>query len=212
MLKLFAFAAGALLAGSVTAALPAHAAKYSVVYSFTGGSDGANPFSGLVAVGGTLYGTTYFGGATNSGTAYGLTPAGTETMLYSFQGGADGVNPWGGLTGVNGALYGTTLEGGSDNLGTVFEVTAAGVKTTLFSFTGGVAGSLPVSSLIQSGDELYGTTSAGGLGSSCGQPGCGTVFKISLAGREKVVFRFGNHANDALFPLGTLLASNGNYY
>ena len=204
--------AGAVLAGSLAAAIPAQASDYSVVYDFKGGSDGATPFSGLVDVGGTLYGTTYFGGASNNGTAYGVTPAGSETMLYPFQGGTDGLNPWGGLTGVNGVLYGTTLSGGPDNFGTVFDVTAAGVKTTLYSFTGGLDGSSPVGGLIQSGSELYGTTSAGGLGSACGQPGCGTVFKISLAGKEKVVFRFGNHSDDALSPLGTLLASNGELY
>lgn len=212
MSKLIALAAGALLAGSVMAAIPAHASKYSVVYSFQGGSDGTNPFSGLVNVGGTLYGVTYFGGASNNGTAFGLTPAGNETMLYSFQGGDDGVNPWGGLTDVNGTLYGTTLMGGLDNLGTVFEVTTAGVKTTLYSFVGLLDGSLPVGGLIKSGAKLYGTTSGGGDGTSCGQPGCGTVFKMTLAGKEKVVFRFGNHADDALAPLGTLLASNGELY
>jgi uncharacterized repeat protein (TIGR03803 family) len=35
---------------------------------------------------------------------------------------------------------------------------------------------------------------------------------MSLAGKEKVVFRFGNHADDALSPLGTLIASNGELY
>ena len=212
MSKLIALAAGALLAGGVTAAIPAHASKYSVVYSFQGGSDGAYPFSGLVNVGGTLYGTTYEGGTTNSGTAFGVTPAGTETMLYSFQGGGDGLNPWGGLTNVDGTLYGTTYQGGLDNFGTVFEVTTAGVKTTLYSFAGLYDGSLPVGGLIKSGAKLYGTTSGGGYGSSCGAPGCGTVFKMTLAGKEKVLFAFGNHANDALSPLGTLLASNGELY
>ena len=212
MSKLFALAAGALLAGGVTAAIPAHASKYSVVYSFKGGSDGANPFSGLVDVGGTLYGTTWFGGATNSGTAFGVTPAGTETMLYSFQGGDDGLYPWSGLTNVDGILYGTTLQGGLGNYGTVFEVTTAGVKTTLHSFAGGLDGTLPVGGLIKSGADLYGTTSAGGDGSGCGTPGCGTVFKISMTGNEKVVFRFGNYQEDAIYPLGTLLAQNGELY
>jgi uncharacterized repeat protein (TIGR03803 family) len=212
MQKLTALADSALLAGSAMAAIPAQASKYSVVYSFQGGSDGATPFSGLVNVGGTLYGTTYYGGATNSGTAFGVTPTGTETMLYSFQGGHDGLTPWGGLTNVDGTLYGTTYQGGSDNLGTVFEITTAGVKTTLYSFTGGLDGTFPVGGLIQSGADIYGTTSGGGLGSGCGQPGCGTVFKISLAGHEKVVFRFGNYQEDAIYPLGTLLARNGELY
>ncbi len=210
MSKFFALATGALLAGAVTVAVPAHASKYSVVYNFKGGSDGASPFSGLVNVGGTLYGTTYFGGATNSGTAFGVTPAGTETMLYSFQGGEDGLNPWGGLTNVDSTLYGTTYQGGLGNYGTAFEMTTAGVKTTLYSFGGGRDGKFPVGGLIKSGAALYGTTSGGGQGVGCGPPGCGTVFKLTQAGKERVVYRF--NANDANSPLGTLIASNGELY
>src|SRR5258707_14601505 len=38
---------------------------FTVLYSFTGGSDGANPRAGLIAdAAGNLYGTTYGGGAT----------------------------------------------------------------------------------------------------------------------------------------------------
>jgi uncharacterized repeat protein (TIGR03803 family) len=212
MSKLFAFVAGALLAGSVTASIPAHAAKYSVVYSFQGGSDGAEPFSGLVDMGGTLYGTTYEGGPANSGTAFGVTPAGTETMLYSFQGGADGANPWGGLTAVNGTLFGTAFAGGLDNYGTAFEVTTAGVKTTLYSFKRAPDANGPVGSLLKLGSVLYGTTSGGGCGSCCPPDGCGTVFKMTLAGKEKVLFRFGTTADDPVSPLGTLLAFDGDFY
>jgi uncharacterized repeat protein (TIGR03803 family) len=35
---------------------------------------------------------------------------------------------------------------------------------------------------------------------------------MTLAGKEKVLFRFGNAANDAVAPLGTFLASNGELY
>ena len=72
--------------------MTAHASNYSVVYSFKGGADGATVFSGLVNVGGTLYGTTWAGGAANAGTVYAVTPAGSETVVYSFKGGADGIN------------------------------------------------------------------------------------------------------------------------
>jgi len=202
--------AGVVLAGTLAAVVPVHASKYSVVYNFKGGSDGAYPFSGLVNVGGTLYGTTYDGGAANSGTAFGVTPAGTETMLYSFQGGNDGLNPWGGLTNIGGTLYGTTYQGGVDNYGTVFEVTTSGVKTTLYSFAGLLDGTYPVGGLIKSGAELYGTTSGGGEGTGCGTPGCGTVFKLTEAGKEHVVYRF--KADDANSPLGTLMALNGELY
>ena len=58
-----------------------------MLYSFKGGSDGANPFAALIAdAAGNLYGTTFFGGASGKGTAFKLTPSGTETVLYSFTG------------------------------------------------------------------------------------------------------------------------------
>jgi uncharacterized repeat protein (TIGR03803 family) len=66
--------------------------------------------------------------------------------------------------------------------------------------------------LIKSGAALYGTTSGGGDGSACGTPGCGTVFKITQAGIETVVFRFGNYTPDAVYPLGSLFALNGELY
>ena len=56
-------------------------AGYSVLYRFTGGSDGARPYASLVDVNGTLYGTTaYGGGSTNChdgdgcGTVFELAP------------------------------------------------------------------------------------------------------------------------------------------
>ena len=71
----------------------------SLVYSFKGGSDGANPHGSLINVGGTLYGATHNGGANHAGTVFALAPpttAGgswTETLVYSFAGGSDGANP-----------------------------------------------------------------------------------------------------------------------
>ena len=210
MSKLISLAAGALLAGSVAAAVPAHASKYSVVYSFQGGNDGAAPFSGMIAVDGTLYGTTYFGGTANLGTVYAVTLAGTETTLHSFQGGADGVNPWGGLLNVNGMLYGTTNSGGDHNFGILFNMTTGGDETILHNFAGHLDGTNPVGSLIKSGPALYSTTSAGGFGAGCGEPGCGTVFKWSGKGDYSVLYRF--PVGDANSPLGTLLPFNGELY
>jgi uncharacterized repeat protein (TIGR03803 family) len=212
MLKSSMLAAGVVLAGSFAAVIPAAASHYSVVYSFKGGADGAEPFSGLVDVGGTLYGTTWVGGAPGDGTVFAVTPAGSEAVVYSFKGGADGVHPYAGLLPMGGSLYGTTETGGTNNLGTVFAVTPAGSETVLYSFRGDLDGSQPVGGLIKKGAALYGTTSTGGDGSACGTPGCGTVFKITTAGTETVVFRFGNYEPDAVAPLGTLIASDGELY
>ncbi|MGA2759433.1 MAG: hypothetical protein ABSF08_03800, partial [Candidatus Cybelea sp.] len=44
---------------------------YTLFYSFKGGAgDGANPWAGLVNVKGTLYGTTYDGGANDNGAVF----------------------------------------------------------------------------------------------------------------------------------------------
>jgi uncharacterized repeat protein (TIGR03803 family) len=92
----------------------------TVLYSFTGGSDGINPFAGLIFdKEGALYGTTVNGGSGNVGTVFKLTPPAkgrkiwTETVLYSFRaGGSDGISPEAGLIFDKlGALYGTTYYG-----------------------------------------------------------------------------------------------------
>jgi uncharacterized repeat protein (TIGR03803 family) len=47
----------------------------TILYSFTDGNDGAQPWAGLIFdSAGNLYGTTYRGGAFNAGTVYELTP------------------------------------------------------------------------------------------------------------------------------------------
>ena len=99
----------------------------SVLYAFTGGSNGQGPFAGLVfGTAGNLYGTTNFGGTHNMGTVFELSPFGggwTQQVLYSFTGSHDGAFPNCSLViDSAGNLYGTTEAGGSANLGTVFEL------------------------------------------------------------------------------------------
>lgn len=134
----------------------AQASTFATVYSFQGGIDGASPNGVIFGANGSLYGTTYTGGANECGqggylcgTVFELTPAKeapwTKTVLCSFNGG-DGMLPSGAklVFGNNGALYGTTDGGGSgNNGGTVFELappaTAGGVwsETVLYSLPGG---------------------------------------------------------------------------
>jgi uncharacterized repeat protein (TIGR03803 family) len=119
----------------------------TVLYSFTGGSDGGRPNPGpLLASNGALYGTTYFGGANNSGVAFQVMPPSspgspwTEKALHSFGGPGDGSQPTAGLTHIGGALYGTTYYGGAYGNGTVYflapPVLAGGAWTedVLYSF------------------------------------------------------------------------------
>jgi uncharacterized repeat protein (TIGR03803 family) len=99
-----------------------------VVYRFKGGSDGGNPLASLVEVNGTLYGTTYGGGAQDLGTIFSISTSGGEQVLHSFAG-SDGAQPMADLTDVNGTLYGTTNSGGYEKgcggkgCGTVFALT-----------------------------------------------------------------------------------------
>ena len=99
-----------------------------VLHHFTGGKDGANPYSGLIfdAVG-DLYGTAYQGGATGFGVVFKLTPTSTGGwsyhVLHAF---ADkpGADPYADLIfDAAGNLYGTTYGDGSKTFGSVFEIT-----------------------------------------------------------------------------------------
>ena len=105
----------------------------TVLYSFTGAGDGANPFASLIMdKKGKLYGTTGYGGADGDGVVFKLAPNGTETVLHSFTGGNDGAIPFGvPIMDKNGNLYGTTDEGGSDGAGVVFKLDANGTETVL---------------------------------------------------------------------------------
>jgi uncharacterized repeat protein (TIGR03803 family) len=99
------------------------AGRQTVLYSFTGGADGANPYAGVVRdSAGNLYGTTYQGG-TGHGVVYKLNTAGQETVLYNFTGGDDGGTPFAGvILDSAGSLYGTTSSDGKKGGGVVFKL------------------------------------------------------------------------------------------
>jgi|HubBroStandDraft_6_1064221.scaffolds.fasta_scaffold00165_7 uncharacterized repeat protein (TIGR03803 family) len=109
----------------------------TVLYSFTGATDGGLPEAGLIRdEAGNLYGTTFFGGLASPpcssfcGVVFKLDTAGTETVLYSFAPNADGINPSAGLIqDAEGNLYGNTQYGGNESCdhpygcGVVFKLT-----------------------------------------------------------------------------------------
>jgi uncharacterized repeat protein (TIGR03803 family) len=206
-------------------------------FGLGGGSplgDGAQPLAALIqAKDGTFYGTTAEGGLNNLGTVVSLTPAGKETLLHSFgeYGTEDGTAPSAALTeGVDGNFYGTTRSGGTYNLGAVFRITPSGTEEVLYSFNGcdfgdcGVTGSkdgvMPLAPLTLASDgSFYGTTVGGGAF------GSGTVFKISPAGHESVLYSFSGptcplyacgeqgHSTDGASPAaGVIVGSDGNLY
>jgi hypothetical protein len=175
------------------------------IYTFTGGSDGADPHAGLISDSkGNLYGTTNNGGNTAAcpggyapgcGVVFKLSPPSggsgpwTETVLYTFNGGTDGGLPNGVLIfDTKGNLYGTTVGFGKD-YGVVFELTpptgggsGQWTETVLYTFTGRSDGGGPWAGLIfDSKGNLYGTTAGGGdtHGLCLPQGGCGVVFELS---------------------------------
>ena len=99
--------------------------KETILYSFTNGNDGGNPYAGLVRdAAGNLYGTAFFGGSNGFGTVFKVDVANNFTVLHTFTGGTDGGNPWGGLTiDAAGNLYGTNSVGGVTGNGIVYKLT-----------------------------------------------------------------------------------------
>jgi uncharacterized repeat protein (TIGR03803 family) len=201
----------------------------TVLHSFTGlGGDGARPSGLIQGSDGKFYGTTIAGGASANcadsggcGTVFEMTPAGVTTVLHAFTGtGGDGRGPYGGvIQGSDGSFYGTTNSGGANvsstspaGCGTVFKITSTGVETVLYSFNCSAGdGEQPQAGLIQGSDgNFYGTTYQGGSGSG------GTVFGITPAGVEKLLYSFQNDGNcggDNLHPNTSLVEGNdGSFY
>jgi uncharacterized repeat protein (TIGR03803 family) len=189
------------------------AGQETVLYTFTGGADGANSYAGLAFdSAGNLYGTTEFGGSGQGTAGFGVvfevSPAGQETVLYTFTGGADGGNPVGGLIFDSaGNLYGTGSGNYTVPWGVVFELNTAGQETVLYTFTGGADGGLPYSGVIRdSAGDLYGTTNYGGASYA------GVVFKVNTTGQETVLYNFTGGADGCGPQAGVIRDSAGNLY
>jgi uncharacterized repeat protein (TIGR03803 family) len=161
--------------------------KESIVYAFSGGADGAQPYGALILdAEGNLYGTTQHGGTHNSGTVFKLDPSGQETVLYAFTGGTDGNTPMAELVRDDaGNFYSTTAYGGTSKAGVVFKLDPAGNETVLHSFQNKRDGAFPESGLILDRvGNIYGTAFL------AGPYGSGNVFKITVSGKEKVLHLF----------------------
>jgi uncharacterized repeat protein (TIGR03803 family) len=205
------------------AAVMAHAQTFTVLHTFTGG-DGWSPVAGLTADrAGNFYGTTDVGGASNRGTVFRLSRAGSGwvlTTLYSFQCQDDGGYVFGGVIfGPDGALYGTTYECGKDDHGVVYRLQPSPTscksalcpwqETVLHSFTGGFDGEDPGDGnlVFDKAGNLYGATATGGYGE-------GLVYQLSPSNggwTETVLYDF--NGDDGFNPNSGLLLDNaGNLY
>lgn len=189
----------------------------SVLYSFSStGNGGYFPQSGVILdSAGEIYGTTFSGGAYNSGVAFQLTHPGSswvENDLHSFGAINDGSFPFGGLImDQRGNLYGTTTEGPTgNNGGTVFELQPSGdswTYSTLANLPGNTGTIGPTGALtMDAAGNLYGTT--------YNDVGAGNVFKLTPSGGSWTytdLHDFNGH--DGANPLGSVvLDAQGNLY
>jgi uncharacterized repeat protein (TIGR03803 family) len=182
---------------------------FTVLYSFTGKSDGAYPNGVISDSQGNFYGTTNMGGAFGQGTVFQFTPGHGVKALYSFTGGSDGGEPFDAALyrDPQGNLYGTTMyDGGIISFGVVFEVTPQGSESVLHTFLGGSDGGHPKGSLIADSEgNLYGTTSSGEHLSG------GTVFRITPSGVMTELHTFSG--SDGYDPnAGLAIDAQGNLY
>ena len=194
----------------VLAIQPVQARSFKVLYSFTNGADGGQPYASLIQdSSGNLYGTTAVGGAYGFGTVFKVNKKGKETVLYSFSGGADGANPWAGLVwGSGDSLYGTTEAGGTSGYGTVFKLSKTGKKTVVYNFTGTAGdGAYPFALLVwDAAGKLCGTTYKGGA------YGNGSVFELATTGTLTVLYSFKGGAHGENPYAGVVLDPAGNIY
>ncbi len=134
--------------------------KETVLYAFTGLTDGANPWSKLTGgPNSSLIGSTFLGGSPKGcklsgfvvgcGTIYQLSPPASTglpwkfSLIYTFTGSAaDGAHPYGDMA-FSGTLYGTTYAGGSavntcfpssySGCGTIFQIKPPATGSTTWT-------------------------------------------------------------------------------
>jgi uncharacterized repeat protein (TIGR03803 family) len=180
----------------------------NVLYNFDG-TAGSNPLNITLTQGrdGQLYGTTVYGGTSNLGAIFKVTPSGHATALHSFNG-TDGSYVWAGLTlGSDGNFYGTTLQGGTTGYGVLFRITPTGTLTVLHNFANnGIDGTLPVSSPILASDgNLYGATQNGGPSNA------GTIYRFTPAGVLTTIYVL-TRTSGSFSAFSPTQGSDGNLY
>jgi len=206
---------------------PAQAQTLTVLHTFTGGSDGYEPYAGVTLdPQGRIYGTTIQGGTHFDGVVFRLAREGQGWALspiYSFGSqNHDGINPVSRVVfGPGGLLYGTTSAGGSGGGGTVFSlqppasacraVLCPWVETILYNFTGSADGGDPLYGdlAFDQAGNIYGTTAGGG------SSGGGVVFKLARSGSgwtESVIWNFTNGIDGGAPTAGVIFDNAGNLY
>jgi uncharacterized repeat protein (TIGR03803 family) len=207
--------------------------KLRVLYTFTGGADGAAPLGGLVrGPNGVFHGAAEYGGSTagpceaqndsqfGCGVVFQINGDGAYTVWHTFTGASDGQFPIAPLAlDASGNLYGTTLYGGGSTTavctsqeykgcGVVFKVDASGHESVVYAFNGTPDAAWPIENdvTLDAADNLYGSTSGGGAFQY------GAVYKIDSTGTESVLHSFTGGSDGAIPRSGLLLDAKGNLY
>jgi uncharacterized repeat protein (TIGR03803 family) len=197
---------------------------HTVLYSFTSGADGGEPYKGVtIDREGNLYGTAVTGGSGSCeggcGVVYKLTNSGgtwTQTVIHAFTGGNDGFGPGARVT-VDSSrnVYGMAPTGGAYGLGTIYKIrqehNGPWSFRVIHAFTGGADGaSGSAGRMILRQGRLYGAATAGGT------YGSGVVFELTPRGigewNFRTIYSFRGQP-DGSFPYGALLFDRlGNIY
>ncbi len=198
---------------SLLLTLLSQAQTEKIIYSFSGGTDGANPQGGVVLdTNGNLYGVTPGGGTTGGGTVFELSPSnGTwaKTVLYSFSAKQGDVGyPDSNLVfDGKGNLYGICFIGGANGAGGIFELSPGSNGTwsekVIYSFVGGVDSMYIGSPLtIDGAGNLYGYHNSG----------YGSIFELEAGSNgtwtEKILHSFSG-GNDGTIQYGDQLSVDG---
>ena len=201
----------------------------TVLYRFTGQSDGSQPIGLVVDQSGNLYGTTLYGGDQHSpclgdcGVVFELSRSSggwTESVLHAFTDGDDGGYPQSKpALDAAGNLYGTTEGGGNSGdcylgCGVVYELSPSGSgwnETTLYNFRIQPDSNYPGGGVIfDSLGNLYSTAVDGG------DSGWGTVFSLSPSNggwTENILYSFtGAYGDEYPFRGSLLMDSAGNLW
>lgn len=192
----------------------------SVLWTFSGNSDGGGPGSIIRNGKGYIYGVTGWGGSGpyctyGCGAIFKLSPKGSLTTLYAFTGDTDGTGPTGIVMDSSGNFFGSTRAGGNSDCegygcGTVFKLSANGVETVLYRFLDGADGAGPGPVIMDGSGNLYGQ--AGGGSGACSGGDCGVVFKVTPGGNQTVLYTF-KGGSDGNAPIGGLILDEaGNLY
>jgi uncharacterized repeat protein (TIGR03803 family) len=209
------------------------------LYSFLGGTDGAQPVNGLLRdKSGALYGTTLYGGTAGScldnsnysgcGTVFKLTPpakgstAWTESVIWTFQGASDGAFPMTNLViDAAGNLYASTFTGGTGcpdhgyGCGTIVELSPPADGGT--SWTEAILAALTITAGGPQGNLLMQGNGSLTVPADYGSGINGAIVQIlppngGQGWTQSVLYSFPTNDTEGQYPIGLMQDAAGNFF